>query len=551
VSLNIGYGKPAAENSPAGFLCLVVLGMVLAGSGGCLAAAVPSEPQRCGFPQRLEWWQRGEHLLSERPQLPFVWETPDGRFRFHYALEGPNAVPAEDADGNGVPDYVDTAAAFLNLVWRVLVDTLGFPPPPPDMGAGGSEAYDIYFVNLAPEGLYGETVPERLLPSGSGLPRFTSFLRVDNDYSPADSFQGRQLYYESGIRALRIALAHEFGHAIQFGKYGITRRGTLLYELYSTYLEWRVFPDTRDYEQFLPELFQKPESCVFGRADDGWLGYRFALFGQHVYLRYGDEPWRQMWELIERGIHPYAALDSALRLRCQTSLAEVWCGFVEWLYYTGERARPGYFPQERARHYPMVRFAWSERFAPPRQMCSGELQPFEFRFLRIVFPSRGATPDTLDVGLSNPDLAAVVGAIARRSGYVFLCGSDVEGEPLPGTPYRVRLEDPQQRLCSVRFWNTGVPVELLAEPFPQPYVPGEHERVCFPLPQESEGAAPELELFTTAMAPVLQRSLRVERVEHWLSGCIELPALPPGMYLFRVRAAGAEVWGKLLVKGSP
>jgi hypothetical protein len=103
----------------------------------------------------------------------------------------------------------------------------------------------------------------------------------------------------------------------------------------------------------------------------------------------------------------------------------------------------------------------------------------------------------------------------------------------------------------VRFWNTGVPVELLAEPFPQPYVPGEHERVCFPLPQESEGAAPELELFTTAMAPVLQRSLRVERVEHWLSGCIELPALPPGMYLFRVRAAGAEVWGKLLVKGSP
>jgi hypothetical protein len=53
------------------------------------------------------------------------------------------------------------------------------------------------------------------------------------------------------------------------------------------------------------------------------------------------------------------------------------------------------------------------------------------------------------------------------------------------------------------------------------------------------------------MAPVLQRSLRVERVEHWLSGCIELPALPPGMYLFRVRAAGAEAWGKLLVKGSP
>jgi hypothetical protein len=85
------------------------------------------------FPSGWSGGGEGSTSFPNARNYPFVWETPDGRFRFHYALEGPNAVPAEDADGNGVPDYVDTAVTFLNLVWRVLVDTLGFPPPPPDM----------------------------------------------------------------------------------------------------------------------------------------------------------------------------------------------------------------------------------------------------------------------------------------------------------------------------------------------------------------------------------------------------------------------------------
>lgn len=514
---------------------------------GVMLLVVSGYAQRCGFPQWLERSEQERILLSQRPALPLFYETPDGRFRLHYTLQGADAVPAEDADGNGVPDYIETAAGVLQHVLHVLRDSLGYPELPSDGGEGGSEAYDVYFLNLGALGLYGETVPERLLPQGA-FPRFTSFLKLDNDYSPADSFQGRPTYRETGERALRIAIAHELYHAVQFAHYGIASWGILLYELASTFMEWRIFPDIRDYEQFLPDLFQRPEEFFFGDAYNGATGYRFALFGQYLYLRWGDGIFRRMWERIGQGRHPYVALDTALR-EVQASLAAAWCEFLPWLYYTGTRARPGYFPQ--AAEFPQVRFGWTGHFSPPTAMSSGQLRPFEFRFLRVLFPQsrEQTTPDTFDLGVSRPDLEAVVrGEQGEGAGYTLVCGFLPEGEPIVGTPYAFRLQG-EADMCYRSFWNAGFPFQVVSKAYPQPYRVGVDEKLCLPVPASvSLGAKGEAELYTAAFAGAARFAVTAELDGDRMVCCVGPLDLPPGVYLYRLLIAGSEVWGKVVLR---
>lgn len=50
------------------------------------------------------------------------------RFRIAYTVLGPMAVPAGDADGDDVPDYVENVAANLEASWSVNVG-LGYQPP--------------------------------------------------------------------------------------------------------------------------------------------------------------------------------------------------------------------------------------------------------------------------------------------------------------------------------------------------------------------------------------------------------------------------------------
>ncbi|MCS7169131.1 MAG: hypothetical protein NZ949_00755 [Candidatus Kapabacteria bacterium] len=525
----------------AGRLCAGVCTLVLLWHSSVFA-------ERCAFPGWHRKYLRHD-IASERPELPSSYETPDRRFRLHYTINGPDAVSSVDADGNGIPDYVDTAADLLRYVFSVLVDSMRYAPPPSDAGAGGSEAYDVYFLDLGHLGLYGETVPERLLPQGIP-PRFTSFLKLDNNYAASDSFGGRPSYRETGTRALRIAIAHEFYHAIQFGNYGIARSGILLYELASTFIEWRIFPDTRDYEQFLPDLFHKPEQCVFGNSENSALGYRLAIFGQYLYLRWGDGVFYLLWEHIGEGKHPYAALDMALRRVTQSSLGQAWCEFLPWLYYTGNRARAGYFP--RATEFPMVRFALTERFAPPTVMSSGHLRPFEFRFFRVFFTGSGQrTPDTLDVALTNPDLDAVLHAQLRATSYTFACGIIPGGEPIAGTPYSVHLQG-ERELCQRVFWNAGFPLTAVGEPYPQPYVLGQHDKLCLPVPTAVPlEAVAEVDVYTLSLQRAAQFRVAVRADDQRLSCCLGPVHLRSGIYVYRLVVASHELWGKLLVREEP
>ena len=67
---------------------------------------------------------------------------------------------AEDADGNGIPDYIELAATVLDSTWVLEVDGLGYDPPPSANGLDGDE-YDVYFSDLGRGAAYGYTYPEQ------------------------------------------------------------------------------------------------------------------------------------------------------------------------------------------------------------------------------------------------------------------------------------------------------------------------------------------------------------------------------------------------------
>jgi hypothetical protein len=259
-------------------------------------------------------------------------------------LTGWDAVNPTDADHSGVPDYVETVTAVLDSVWRFEVDQLGYQPPPSDLGAGGGDEYDVYVVQLGQGSVYyGLTYPDQSGPVTS------SFIEIDNDYLDPAYINTR------GLSALRVTLAHEFFHAIQFGYYQ-GADGSWWQEATATWMEEMAYPEVDDYLYYLTAFLSHPE-----RALDSGTGlsrdiftYGACLFPHLLSQRWHPDLVRQVW--AEFGVQQSAnldLLDAILRRTLTRGLDEAMGEFAVWNYYTGSRYRDGYYRE--GERYPLVR----------------------------------------------------------------------------------------------------------------------------------------------------------------------------------------------------
>jgi len=173
--------------------------------------------------------------------------SSSGKFLIHYDTIGKNAVPLQDNDNNGIPDYVDSAAYYFDYAYKVEVDSMGYAAPAPDNGWGGSDAYDVYLLNVGDykynsSPYYGITQSDFQINKTRKFPCYTSHITIDNDFSPLDSILNldstrQQTYTEFVIACLKITAAHEFHHAIQYN-YGVPTPSTpSLNEMTSTGME--------------------------------------------------------------------------------------------------------------------------------------------------------------------------------------------------------------------------------------------------------------------------------------------------------------------------
>lgn len=254
-----------------------------------------------------------------RPGLSGTVRTVDTRhFRIFYTLSGSDAVAIEDANGNGIPDYVEAVAEALEYSRGVLIEVLGWADPPPDGSIGGDSRYDIYLQDLdfnisgTAEGGQGQMfVGDN--PNTPAIEWYSSasFIRIDNDFEEILELG----FPVSQLTSMRNTVAHELMHAIQYG-YDATEPHGWLWEATATWVETLVYPEVRDVPMYLTAAFKSTDTCLLAyggdeRQEDRLHWYSRWLFLRYLSEQYGPEIIREIWEQAVRE-DGYETLEAAL-----------------------------------------------------------------------------------------------------------------------------------------------------------------------------------------------------------------------------------------------
>lgn len=219
-----------------------------------------------------------------------TYTSPSGKFVLTYQTAGDDAVPATDSNTNNVPDYIEEAGIAADSTYNYLVQTLGFGDPIPD-----GNTYDIAFEDL--QSVYG--FAETIGGDGPGTQ-----IVIENDFvgfPENDDPDGDQL------GALRVTVAHEFKHAIQFAQNNFNGDSDLWAEMDATLMEEVVYDLTNDYYNYLGgagDVFGSPGTTV---APGSYEDITWALY---FHEKIGADFWPGAWSRIENSIPDLPLLDA-------------------------------------------------------------------------------------------------------------------------------------------------------------------------------------------------------------------------------------------------
>ncbi len=297
-------------------------------------------------------------LVQRRTDAQHNRLSPSGRFRVHYDTEGRNAVSPRDDDANDIPDYIDLALAILDSTWVLEIEQLGYNPPPSDNGLGGGDEYDVYVVELG----VGKSYYGFAYPGTSGATTY-SYIEIDNNFTDPNYKQTREL------DALRVTIAHEFHHAIQFGYYA-RADGSWWQESTSTWMEEVAYPHIDDYLQYLTSFLGFPRRALNSGRRGSNHTYGSAIFSHFLDQHYGPdlEPLiredlkqhppdlialrarshlnRLIWEEVGRrkSVH-LDHFDRVLRQVEPGGLGVAMGEFAVWNYFTNHRHQDPYYAE--------------------------------------------------------------------------------------------------------------------------------------------------------------------------------------------------------------
>lgn len=435
----------------------------------------------------------------QRPAKAHDVISPEGHFRLHYDVVGGNAVNPTDLDENGVPDYVDLAASVADSVWRLQMEILGYRAPPTDGDAGGGPEVDIYLQDLSRgrSPVYGITYP---MGSGYSGP---SFFAVDNDFTDPIYGSSPICPGHRGVRgtdALRVTIAHELFHVVQFGYYQ-GGDGSWWQEASATWMEDVAFPDLNDYFQYVCSFLLYP-----GRALDSGLpsadnhAYGASVFAHFLDQRYGRDLVRMAWEEhrdrrrvdldnFDRALVDYNGTVLGVT-GIEAGIERAFSDFGVWSWFVGDRFRSGFFAEGSA--YPSQEVSSLMVAAKAAVSDVGRLDHMATRYIRFeprLLPggvtidtefSRGrwrrrlllAAPDSVeirDIGIRGA--ITLSGWDAYDEVVLVISNVDVLGI---GYGYELTVEyDPDLR-------DVPKPLAMALEPGrPNPFVAGRHPEAVF------------------------------------------------------------------------
>ncbi|MBD3234500.1 MAG: T9SS type A sorting domain-containing protein [candidate division Zixibacteria bacterium] len=276
-------------------------------------------------------------LLVGRPRLQESYETPEGHFKIHYCVTGDSAVlnvGVDEDPEDGVPDYVNFVGDVCEFVWERELEDLAYLPPPSDSfySQGDGAAYDIYIMDLS-DGLFGWTAPDSVVTYPT---RYTSFIALDNDYS---WFSG------SYTDAIKVTMAHEFFHAVQFG-YDLTEYQSNPYSSWwlegsAVWMEEQVYDEINDYLNFLPDFFENPHLSLTETSELHM--YASCVWPIFLSEKFETDIIKKIWTLCAEvsGYNVLSATDEVLydpSNDYKSSFNEAFAEFATWNYFTGSRS---------------------------------------------------------------------------------------------------------------------------------------------------------------------------------------------------------------------
>lgn len=294
----------------------------------------------------LEAYQHWDKMTSDQRSLATgyltrsafdaVYLSPESNFSIHYDIFGNEAVPDEDIDINGIPDYVERLGLYADSTYRHFHNTLEYYPPPKE----NEDPYDIYLVKI---GAYGATVSE--IPGDSSWTDYTSHIEIHCDFEgpyfgPNDDPEGRV------IGDQKVTIAHEYFHAIQFA-YDYDYDNLWWMECTSTYFEDVLFPEVNDNYNYLGSFFNYPDTFLNAPTYHVYSTFIWASF---LVEKFGIDLLKSSFEYL-RYYDALPSVDSALDLHGQ-KVKTVFQEFALWNYFTSDKADPAYHAD--GAYYPQI-----------------------------------------------------------------------------------------------------------------------------------------------------------------------------------------------------
>jgi hypothetical protein len=197
-----------------------------------------------------------------------------GHFTIHFATTGNDAPDLTDADGNGVPEWVETVGAAFEKVYDAEVTAMGYRAPP-------VARYAVYLVDLTGSKAYGFT--QDFYDGTSGPPAsvtsVASYIEIDKAFT-AGIFVNAQGGPFTKEQSLAITAAHEFHHAIQFGY-------NYYFELWyaeatATWMEDEVEDSVNQSYSYLSSYLSGTGTLSLNAGKDGRTEYGRWIFNRYL-----------------------------------------------------------------------------------------------------------------------------------------------------------------------------------------------------------------------------------------------------------------------------
>ncbi len=503
-----------------------------------------------------------ELLPREYDTLSNKYISPRGYFAIHYAVGGIDGVSSFDANRNGIPDYVDSVAYYFDYAYAFEVQKLKYNAPPKDKGRGGTEEYDVYIIDLGNErGMgYGYSVTDDpAIPVSGKADIFSSFIVVDNNYSPTDSSLNDSLvlkrsYHTFGIDGLKITAAHEFHHAIQFG-YGFPDPGnSAINEMCSTFMEFRLFPEVKDYQAYIGKMLLNLDTYPFSNPAAS-TGYAWSAFFIKLFIENGnDNIVLNLWENISNNKSSFDALEESLQKNLGTNISAQLKEMSDWFYYTGSRAIDGmYFPD--ANKYPLVKSNVEVYYSEPSFMHSGSLKPFAYYPIRLLFNIKdNMTGDTLDMVLFNDDYKSANANTQYSNQFNVSISEQLNNcdSLILNGRFCYKSSENKDKIIPIFYQYNGVNIIDDEVVFPNPVTESD-EYIAFPVGYNRRLLSKAtLTIFDMDNRQILNKEIKVGVFEHRkVLYCHDIPSdMGSGVYLYKIDYGDGTKYGKFAVKKS-